>query len=417
MAAHKAELHPDETITMEKWAGSIFKIALAIGVVGLAATVLLGFREGARVDHHGHATPRFYFSYLVAVAYFLSIAVGALFFVILQHLVRSKWSVVVRRIPEILTSTFPVLLVLTVGGVLLPVVLGYEGAYGHWANKYIRETDHMIHAKAGWLDPTFFSVRVVVYFVVWMLLGRYFFGKSLEQDEVGGTKISETLRVASAPAMFAFAFATCFAAFDLLMSLNPHWFSTIFGVYFFAGCQVANYASMALIAMALQKRGILTRSITVEHYHDIGKLLFAFVFFWSYSAFSQFMLIWYANIPEETIWYQPRMFTSWSYLSWLLLFGHCVFPFLCLLSRWTKRILKLLAFFSVWMLVMHYFDIFYIVMPQFTIDRFSFDITDITAMIGVGGLFVAAAARTAGRVKLIPVRDPSLGDSLRFENY
>jgi len=418
MAAHRAQIHPDETITIEGLAKRMVPYAVAVGVIGIAATVLLGMLDGVKVEHHGHDVPRFYYSYLVAIAYFLSISLGMLWFVILQPLVRARWSVVVRRIAEVVAAgTLPAMLVLTVAGVVLPVFLGYDGAYGHWANSVVQKTDHVIHNKAAWLNPGFFSLRIIVYFLIWWFMARYFFQKSLAQDDSGGTAISEHLRVVSAPSMVVFALSLCFAAFDLLMSVNPHWFSTIFGVYYFAGCAISVFATLSLFAMFLQKCGVLTRSITVEHYHDLGKLLFAFIFFWSYIAFSQFMLIWYANLPEETIWYQPRMFTSWSYLSIWLLVAHCIFPFLCMLSRWTKRILKLLAFFSLWMMFMHYWDIFYIVMPEFDNTGFTFDYSDITALIGVGGIFVAAAAHTAGKVKLIPVRDPNLGASLTFENF
>lgn len=423
-AAQKAELHPDEKITMRKWGGRIFKISAAIGVVFLGLTALLGFRDSTYRVVEEHEIPRFFYSYLVAFTYFLSIALGALFFVVLQHLVRAKWSVVVRRLAEILTATFPVLLVLALP-ILVPLLLGYDGPYGKWvslpgedaATLHEQQAAHVLHGKAGWLNPVFFVIRVLVYFVAWTLLSRYFLKKSVEQDESGDAAVSEKLRVASAPAIIAFALTLCFAAFDLLMSVNPLWFSTIFGVYYFAGAAVSIFATLSLVSMVLQKKGKLTHSITIEHYHDLGKLLFAFIFFWSYIAFSQFMLIWYANIPEETFWYQPRMYTSWRGLSLLLLFGHCVFPFLCMLSRWTKRIMPLLAFFCVWMLLMHFFDLFWLVMPEFTPTGFSFDITDVVAMLGVGGIFVAAAARAATKVNLIPVKDPALGESLSFENF
>lgn len=409
--AHKAELHPKEKIKLGNLYGRVYGGGLGMGILFLVITVGIGLTKG---DH----MTRFFHSYLVGVTYFLSIALGALFFVVLQHLVKARWSVVVRRIAEILTGAFPMLLVLALG-IVVPMLIAKAGPYHHWLHP--APDDHLLHQKAPWLNVPFFAARVIIYFGIWIFLSRYFSKKSVEQDESGDAGITAKLQKWSAPSMIVFALTASFAAFDLLMSIEPHWFSTIFGVYYFAGSAIGIFATLTLISMALQKSGRLTHSITVEHYHDLGKLLFAFIFFWSYIAFSQFMLIWYANIPEETVWYQSRMFTDWKYLSYVLLFGHCVFPFLCMLSRWTKRWLKLLAFFATWMLVMHFFDLLWLVLPAHDPNPNGFgsmfSVMDVTALIGVGGLFVAAAARAASKVNLIPVKDPALGDSLHFENY
>lgn len=415
-AAHKAELHPDEKITMQKWGGKVALIAGALGVVGLALTALLGSSESTfRQVNDLHEVSRAHYSYLVAYAYFLSIALGALFFVVLQHLVRAKWSVVVRRIAEILTGTFPVLLLLAMP-ILIPLALGNDGAYGAWITP-TEDNEHLIHMKSAWLNPGFFIGRVLFYLVVWIFMARYFFKKSVDQDESKDPEVNEHLRRVSGPMIIVYALTLCAAAFDILMSVSPAFFSTMFGVYYFAGCAMAIFATLTLVSLALQKAGRVVHSINVEHYHDLGKLMFAFVFFWSYVAFSQFMLIWYANIPEETFWFNYRMFTSWSGVSVVLLFGHCVFPFLFLLSRWTKRILPIHVFFCLWLMVMHYVDLFWIVMPEFTPLGISVGWTDLTAFIGVGGIFVAAAALVGRKVKLIPVGDPGLSFSLSFENY
>jgi hypothetical protein len=409
--AHKAELHPKEKFKLGDLYGRVYGGGLGMGILFLVITVGIGLTKG---DHMN----RFFQSYLVGLTYFLSIALGALFFVVLQHLVKARWSVVVRRIAEILTATFPMLFVLSLG-ILVPMLIGEMGPYHHWLHP--DPNDHLLHDKAPWLNAPFFAVRVLIYFALWIFLSRLFFKKSVEQDDSGDAGITAKLQRWSAPGIIVYALTACFAAFDLLMSVDPHWFSTIFGVYYFAGSAIGVFATLILVAMALQKSGRLTHSITVEHYHDLGKLLFAFVFFWSYIGFSQFMLIWYANIPEETVWFQSRMFTDWKYLSLLLLFGHCIFPFLCMLSRWTKRWLKVLAFFSTWMLVMHFFDLLWLVLPAHEANPQGlgemFSIMDVTALLGVGGLFVAAAARAAAKVNLIPVKDPALGDSLRFENF
>ncbi len=385
----------------------LVRTGAAVGAFGLAAALLLGWA------HHDQMR-RFFYSYLVATVFFTTIAIGALFFVLLQHLTRARWSVVVRRVAEILTATFPLLGVLVAAGILLPLLLGADSLY-LWSRP-IAAGDHALEAKAGWLSPPAFALRCVAYFVVFTLLSRYFFARSVAQDHHRDPDLVARLRQASAPAMIAFAFATMLAGFDLLMSLDPYWYSTMYGVYFFAGAAVAVFAALAVIPLWLRRRGVLADAITVEHYHDIGKLLFAFVFFWGYIAFSQFMLIWYADLPEETRWLEPRLDTGWSWLSLILLVGHFCLPFLFLLSRETKRRLPVLLGLAGWMLVMHYCDLFWLVMPEYQRTGVSFGPIDLTALAGVGGLFVAAAARAAGRVFLIPIGDPRLDDSLEFES-
>jgi hypothetical protein len=407
-SAHQAKIHPDDDIRMGALSGRVRMAAGGAGVLLLAATVALGSMNG---DHF----ERFFHSYLIAICYWLSVSVGALFFIMIQPLTRSRWSPVVRRIAEILTAGFPLLLVLALAGIIVPMFLGAGGPYHHWV--HAPADDHLVHAKHAWLNVPFFGARVIGYFVIWWGISRYFFQKSVEQDASGDPAITERLRIVAGPSVIAFALTVCFAAFDLLMSVNPHWFSTIFGVYFFAGCVISIYATLILTSMSLQRAGKLQHTITTEHYHDLGKLLFAFVFFWSYTGFSQFMLIWYANLPEETVWYHVRWYTSWRDVSYVLLFGHFMFPFVFLLSRWTKRWRKPLAFFAVWMMVMHFVDLFWLVMPSLTPDGVSFHAMDLTAWLGVGGVFVAWFARTASKVNLIPVKDPNLANSLAFENY
>jgi hypothetical protein len=400
------ELHPDEKLAIGDLGGTVLKLGAALGVVGLVVAAVMGQMTG---------WSRFFYSYLVSFSFYLSIALGAMFFVLLQHQVRAAWSVTVRRLAEILTQTFPLLAALFLV-IAIPLLMGYEGIYS-----WVSSDDHLVKAKQGWLNVPFFMIRAVIYFAVWIFITRYFFKKSLQQDESGDPAISEKLRRAAGPSIIAYAFTTCYGSFDFLMSLHPAWYSTIFGIYFFAGCAISLMASLVLISRGLQGSGRLVHSINVEHYHDLGKLLFGFIFFWGYIAFSQFMLIWYADLPEETAWYHPRMTTSWKVLSLILLFGHLFFPFVSLLSRETKRRLRLLTFFCAWMLAMHYLDLYWIVMPEYSPAGFEATVTnivmDVANFVGIGGLFLAWAARVAQRVVLIPVKEPRLGISLAFENF
>jgi hypothetical protein len=366
---------------------------------------------------------RFFHSYLVAFVFFLAIALGALFFVIIQHLVRARWSVVVRRLAEILTSTLPLMGVLSLV-ILIPMLLGHQGLYTWTDDDFIPAGfpdaggyKHLIHDKHAYLNVPFFAARVLVYFGLWCFMAHYFFRKSVDQDLTADRRISDRLRAASGPAIIVFALTLAFAAFDLMMTLDPLWFSTIFGVYYFAGAAMSIMCVLILAGLLLQRSGRLKHVVSVEHYHDLGKLTFAFVFFWSYIAFSQFMLIWYANLPETTNWYYYRMFTSWKGLSLLLLVGHFAFPFLMLLSRETKRRVQVLGAFCVWLLFMQLCDMFWLVMPLYDRTGFNSHPMDVTAVLGIGGLFVALAVRTAGKVNLVPTKDPHLGHSVNFENY
>jgi hypothetical protein len=420
------KLHENERVKLGAPAAHLRAMGTLLGLGGLASAAIWGALIGDEWNRYLH-------SYLLSFSFFLSIALGALFFVVLHHLVKAYWSVVLRRIAEILIGTFPMLFLLSLV-ILVPLLLGNHGLY-IWSNESAVRADEVLEHKAGWLNPAFFSFRIAAYFAIWIGMAVFFSGQSLKQDGDGDFAHTASMRRWSGLSMIIFSVTTALASFDLLMSLEPHFFSTIFGVYFFAGCVISIYASLALIARALQGSGRLTHSITVEHYHDLGKLLFAFIFFWGYIAFSQFMLIWYANLPEETEWFQPRMQLSnehgfgygWLYLG-LLIFHFCV-PFVSLLSRWTKRLsvnllgrqVPILSLFALWMLAMHWADLYGLVMPSYSLLREEVPVmnihpVDLLNFIGIGGMFVAAAAHRARDINLIPIKDPSLGDSLRFHN-
>jgi len=220
----------------------------------------------------------------------------------------------------------------------------------------------------------------------------------------------------------ALALTITFGAIDLFMSLDPHWFSTIFGVYFFAGGKMAFFAAMVVAIMLLRSRGHLRGSVTTEHLHDLGKWLFAFVFFWGYIAFSQYMLLWYASLPETTGWLLRRGAESlagvdnpWTNISIALAVGHMLVPFAGLLSRHVKRAAGLLVGWSVWLLFMHYLDVFWLIMPELD-GGVHFGVPEVAAMIGIGGLFVAVVVRNLAAASLRPVRDPRAVESLAFQN-
>lgn len=222
----------------------------------------------------------------------------------------------------------------------------------------------------------------------------------------------------SPAAMILLALSITFFSIDFLMSLDPHWFSTVFGVYFFSGCMAGFFSLLALVALGLRRRPEMERLVTVEQLHDVGKLIFTFVVFWAYIAFSQYMLIWYSNIPEETIWLARRQNGQWMGLTYALLIGHFIIPFLGLMSRWPKRSLPLLGVWAVWMLVMHWFDLYWIIVPEYRQDspQLGLALSDLTTFLMVCGLFLTGSALPLRKSALTPVRDPRLDESLAFEN-
>ena len=311
-------------------------------------------------------------------------------------------------------------------------------------------------APAGhdvWLTPRRFNGRFVIYFVIWGFLAWYFRGHSILQDSTGSVGLSKNMERLSAPGMILFAFTITLAAVDLIMSLNPHWYSTMIGVYLFADAVLSSLVVLTLLALWLQSSGLLRGVVTVEHYHDLGKLTFAFVFFWAYIAFSQYMLIWYANMPEETQFYMMRQIGPWAAISLALIVIHFVLPFLGLMSKHVKRLLPWFAFWLVWLLVAHAFDLFWLIVPS-TFSRSGRpscravqDAAGVSAvglsacpaqaefmevsvaplrpaalatvvglLVAMGGLYLVSTAWFLSKAALVPVKDPRLNESLSFHN-
>lgn len=399
-----------DNIRLAEVGQALFIKALGVGVVALGISAVLGMNENDGWNRFSH-------SYLVAFVWVMTIGAGALWWVTLQNIVNAHWSTAIRRVAELIAANAPVLALLSLP-VVLPLIMGHPVMY-LWADADLMHESHELANKIGYLNPKFFAIRFVVYFGFWVLLSRFFLKRSLGQDKEtpeAAAKTVVSMRRLAGPAMIGFAITITFCAIDLIMSLDPKWFSTMFGVYYFASCVQAVNASLALSLMWLQSKGRLTSSVTVHHFHDLGKMVFAFTVFWAYVGFSQFMLLWYANIPEETLWFKLRFANSWGSLSWLLLFGHFVIPFFGLLSRHVKRNRKGLAFWCVWQLVMIYVDMYWLVMPTLGVDEVPFALIDLTCWIGVFALFIAGVAYRAKGLDLVAKNDPRLPDSLAFEN-
>jgi hypothetical protein len=380
--------------------GRFHKTALVIGAVGIIASIIAFF-----IDRE-----QFFHSWLTAYMYWLTLGLGGLFFTMLHHLVGATWSVVVRRLAEAIMSVLPYMFL-----AFLPIVFGMHDLY-HWTHVEAVAEDKLLQWKSGFLNVPFFLIRALIYFGVWTLLSYLLRKTSLLQDNGHTPELSSKFVKISAPGMIAFALTLTFASFDWVMSLDPHWYSTIFGAYIFAGAAVAVLAFMPLVIIYLQKRRVMAETITVEHYHDLGKLLFAFLIFWAYMAFSQYFLIWYGNIPEETIWYLHRWTGSWKAVTLVLVFGHFVIPFFVLITRGAKRNLAVLKFFAIAMLIMHYIDLHWLVMPSLHPHGFHFSWIDLATMMAIGGVFAGRFWYSFTGRPLVPISDPRLEQSIRMVN-
>lgn len=370
-------------------------IALGTGIVFTALTVV-----GAFIDAH-----TFFASWLTSFAFWTTITLGALFFVMLQHATAAVWSVVTRRAAEALALTLPVLLLCFV-----PLLFGLHDLF-HWTHAEEVASDRLLAWKEPYLNSTFFIARGLLYFAVWIGLAWVLHRRSLRQDEDGDVRHTYALRKISAVGIFLFAFTVTFAAVDWLMSLNPHWYSTIFGVYVFAGGFLASMALLTVMFVMLRARGVLAHKVTIDHYHDFGRLLFAFTVFWAYIGGSQYFLIWYANIPEETMWFLARWEDGWKPVSLALIFLHFMVPFLTLAFYRAKRNLGVLTGIAVLIILMHFVDMFWLVMPTFG-PGVHFSWMHVTSALGIGGLVIWMFWMRFTAHPVIPVADPKLADSI-----
>jgi hypothetical protein len=374
-----------------------------LAAVGIGGSLLLARSSEGGMDHLLE-------TYLVSFAFFLGISLGALFFVLLQHCTRAGWSVVARRVAETIAANVWLMAVL-----VIPIVLGMEHLY-HWTDAAAAAHDPLLTGKLGFLNRGFFLVRLGVYFIVWGVIASFLYRTSVSQDTSGDPALTLRLERLSPFGMVLFALSLNFASFDLLMSLDPHWFSTIFGVYYFSVSVVAFLAVMPKVLYGLQMRGILENAVTVEHYHDFGKLLFAFIVFWAYIAFSQYMLIWYGNLPEETEWFLKRQTGDWTTVSLILIFGHFLIPFVLLISRAVKRRPLLLALTGGYVALMCWIDIYWLVIPEFSPGVARFGLLDVLCLLGMTGVYSAALILRLKNHSVLAERDPRIVESLVFES-
>jgi hypothetical protein len=440
-------LDDDGSLWSNAW--KVMAVVALVGIVGAAV--------GAMAD-----PTRFAFSYLFAFLVAMTIGLGGLFLVLVMFVTGAGWGISVRRIAELIAAAIPALALLVVpvlvshgelyewaqvdhhgdhdgpddaagahgaadplGPLLGPAhakaqqpAPGGHGGDTHGASEAHTPMEEALHHQllefksATWYPLAFWLGRSALYLGVWILLALMYFRWSTRQDTTRDPKLTVKMQAMAPVALILFGLTSTFAGVDWIMSLEPVWYSTIYGVYLFAGSAMVILALVILISLSLNDQGHLGRAVNVEHYHDLGKLMFGFVCFWAYIGFSQWMLIWYASIPEETTYYHRRWEDGWQMVSMLLILGHFAVPFLFLISRVPKRRLGLLKLAAAWLVLMHVVDMYWFVMPYAPGGAFSPHWLDVACLFAVVGVFFGVVFFLMRRYPLIPVGDPRLHRAL-----
>jgi hypothetical protein len=414
MGHHEVEIPEDVTIPSSSMWAKLPLIGAVLAVVGLGA----GFGALA-MDLGEGAGEHIKYAYLFAFMFWLSIGLGSLIFTLIQHVVRAGWSVVPRRIAENMMMTLPVMAIMA-----LPIIFLFSHDLYPWTHE--EHLDDILKAKAPYLNEGFWKIRSIGYLLIWSALSFLLYTWSRNQDDTKSPDLTRKLIKLSFLGIPLYALSSTFASFDWVMSLQPHWYSTIFGVYYFASSLLAAFSVMILVAMGLQKAGLVKTAFTTEHFHGMGLFVFGFTVFWTYIAFSQFMLIWYANIPEEVEFFYHRVHADhgWATMSYLLPIAGFFIPFFYLLSRHIKRHRVGLAIGCVWVLIWRVVDHYWNVMPMAGQNHGHFEHfpngliwVDMMMWIGIGGVFLAAFGFFLNRSKLVPVGDPRLIESMTHEHF
>ncbi|MES3036492.1 MAG: molybdopterin oxidoreductase [Bdellovibrionota bacterium] len=369
-------------------------VLMAIGVI----TFIIGL-----VKNQDRMWP----AYLVAFFFFTTMGLGGLFFIAINSIAKTGWSTSIRRYSEAMTSFIPFIFI---GGLVL--IAGFKHLFP-WANPEEVASNPILQSKTAYLNTGFFIVRLIIFCGGWFLFKWFIVGNSLKQDQTGDENLTHKNVTLSIGFILFFALSFSLFSVDVLMSLLPTWYSTIFGVYCFAGMFQSSLAVLALIIMHMKNRGVVKGYVTVEHQHDVAKYMKGFTVFWAYIAFSQFMLIWYANIPEETEYYIMRSQNGWLGISFFLLVFRFIIPFLALLPRGLKRNTGHLTLVSILILVMQYVDIYWMVYPNFFGGNVTFGLWEIGMFAGFAGVFLMGLYTFFHKFSLVPLKDPRLHEAIQ----
>jgi len=369
-------------------------------IVGVVFAVLLIF--GAFLNR-----PAFFRAFLVGFVFWIGITLGSLALLCLQHLTGGVWGVVIRRVLEAATRTLPVMLLLFV-----PIAIGLKQIYPWTSAEVMGSTTALQQKAAHYLNPAAFLTRAAVYFAIWSLLAILLNWFSLEQDRTADRRFRKRMQMISGPGLILFVLTTTFAAIDWVMSLEPAWSSTIFGLIFVASWTLSALAFTILVMSWLSQRDPMNVVVQTSHFNDWGNLLLTLVMLWTYFAFSQYLIIWSGNLPEETVWYVARKQGGWGAIALGIVMLQFGFPFLMLLSRATKKSSQKLALLAILILAMRIVDVIWLIEPTYSPGKFHLSWMDVVAPIAIGGIWLTTFAWQLQKRPLVPINDPQLEQAL-----
>ncbi len=369
---------------------------LMAGGVGLAVSLVGLFFNPAQ----------FLQSYLMAYMFVLGIALGCLALGMVHQLSGGAWGVVIRRPIGAAARTLPLLTLL-----FLPIALGMRHLYV-WTDASLVAHDEVLQHKHVYLNVPFFLIRAAIYFAVWNALSYFLNAWSLEQDETGDPRIARRMQRLSAGGLLAYGLTITFASFDWLMSLEPHWFSTIYGVLILGGQGLSALAFLIAVLVWLSRRPPLDDIIAPEHFHDLGNLMLAFVMLWAYFAFSQYLIIWSGNLPEEIAWYLHRLQTGWRFVGLSLVLFHFVAPFCLLLSRAVKRQAQMIVKVALAVLIVRLIDLFWLIAPEFHTAGVWVSWLDVVLPLSLTAIWLGYFVWQLRGRAILPMHDPQFDEAL-----
>lgn len=390
--------HDNHNLSIEKFEpkSQLKTLGFALVAVGLISFII-GIIK---------APDRMWTSYLVAFFFFSSLGLGGMFWVSVNNLSKAGWSVSIRRYAEAATSFIPIMIIAS-----LLLLFGLQKLYP-WARQEVIDASPLIAAKVDYLNTRFMFIRFLLFGLGVLVFKSVIVGNSLKQDKTGDEQLTHKNVAWSVGYIPFFALLFTLFSMDLLMSLLPTWYSTIFGIYTFAGMFQSFMAFLALVIIFMKNSGVVKGYVTVEHLHDVAKFMKGMTVFWAYIAFSQFMLIWYANIPEETEFFLLRTQNGWMSVSMALLVFRFIVPFIALLPRGAKRNEKHLIMVSVLILIMQYVDIYWLVYPNFNNGHIVFGFWEIGIFAGFAGLFMLAYFNFLNKNNVVAIKDPRMHEAI-----
>jgi hypothetical protein len=376
--------------------------ALIAGVIGVVICAIGAIKSPGQ----------FFPSYLLAFMFVLGLSLGSLGLLMLQHLTGGDWGIMIRRPLESATRSLVVVAVL-----FIPILFGMKYLYSAWLNAPASGEGALSEFQQSYLTPGGFRVRAILYFVIWGVLVFLFNRWSREQDANREDRaVRRRFKVVAGPGIILYVFVMTFAAIDWVMSLSPHWASTIYGFLFVAGQLISAMSLMIAVVVLLARTGPFAGVLQQRHIHDLGKLLLTFVMLWAYFDFSQLLIIWSGNQPEEISFYRSRLYSEWGVVAVIIVIFHFFVPFFLLLSRDLKRNTRLLPWVALWLIFMRLVDLFWMTRPEFT-SRAWPNLWDLAAPLAAGGLWLFFFAGQLKQLPLLPLGDPNLAEAIAHHEH